>query len=172
MGLRGGFADALQDNFRHQRLAADAGGVPNAFAFVLGWVAPGRLAQLQPLPHDGPGRAQHHRNVFKGMQAVADEERDHNHVLRLRQLVAIADARVFLHEKGVDLGKKVLGADQLHLPLDGFAGILVVARAVAGDEQGGLRRPGARGKGNFSTISRARARRTSVMPGWVPTGPQ
>ena len=135
---RCGFADAFEDYVGEVRLAADAGGIPEKFALLLGRVAPGGLTFLEPLLDDAFGFAEHDRDVFKGMESVADEERDHDDVAGGGHGVAIADARVFFHEDGVDLGVFAAGADEFDLAFDGLAGVFVVAGAVTGNEKGGL----------------------------------
>ena len=87
--------------------------------------------------------------------------------------IAAVDARFFLHENRVDLGVDFQRADQFHLPLNGLAGIGVALRAVAGDEQRGVRRFWARaGREIVPTISSARARMTFVIKSCEPTGRQ
>ena len=83
------------------------------------------------------------------MEAVADEEGNHDNILDARQAAAISDARVLFHENGVDFRVKPAAADQFHLPLDGLPRVLIVAGAVAGDEQGCVGRPGRARKGVF-----------------------
>ena len=52
------------------------------------------------------------------------------------------DERRFFHEHRADIRIKAQRADQFHLPLHGLAGIGVAPGAVAGDEQGRVRRLG------------------------------
>src|SRR5271156_3186344 len=76
-----GLSNELQDDVGKVRFAADAGGVPDFFAVALGRVAPGWLALLHTIPHDALGQAQHHRDVFVRVQAVADEKGHHDNIL-------------------------------------------------------------------------------------------
>ena len=131
-------AHPLQDHVRNVRFAADSRGVPHELSFFFSRIAPGGLAAFEPALHRFLRLAEHHRNVLVGMQPVADEEGNQDNVPSARQAVAIPDARFFFHENRVDLGVKILRADEFDLALDGLTGVFVAARAVAGDEQRGL----------------------------------
>lgn len=146
-GVRRHFSNAFQNHFRKVRFAADAGGVPDEFAVFLRGISPRRLAAAHSLTDVFLRFAEQHRDVFVGMQAVADEERDHHEVSRAGEPVAVADTRVFLHEHGVNFGVFFSRADELDLALDGDAGVFVVARAVAGDEERDVLRFGRARKG-------------------------
>src|SRR5688572_163532 len=122
--------------------ASDAGGVPEKFTFFLGGVAPGRLAFLETFLDDALGFAEHDGDVFVGMEAVADEERDHDDVASGGHGVTVADAGIFLHEDRMDFGVFAAGADEFDLAFDRFAGVFIVAGAVAGDEERGFGRLG------------------------------
>ena len=128
------FADSFKDHVGDVRFRADGGRVPDKFAVSRGRVAPGRLAAVEAVANNFSRLAEHHGNVLEGMQAVADEERDHNNPFGPRHLVTVADAGILLHECRVDFGVKILRANQLDLPLNRFARILVVARPVPRDE--------------------------------------
>src|SRR5438477_5151965 len=145
----GSLFDAFEDDVCEEGFGADAGGVPKAFAFAFGGIAPGGLAAFEAFL-DGLFRfAEHDWNVFVGMEAVADEEWNHNEVFRGRNRIAVADARVFFHEDGVDFGVAVEAANDFDLAFDGFAGVFVVAGAMPGNEQGGLTRLRCGGEGMF-----------------------
>jgi hypothetical protein len=77
------------------------------------------------------------------MHPIADEKRDHDNIPDLRHAVTITDARVFFDENGMHLGIFVPMPNEFDLSLDGFAGVFILSRAVAGDEKsdfGGLGR--------------------------------
>src|SRR5437867_10438656 len=78
----GGFVHAFQDDVHYAPFIADAGRIPDTFAALLGRVAPRGLATAVALLDHLFGFAQHDRDLFVGMQSVADEERDHDDALR------------------------------------------------------------------------------------------
>src|SRR5881296_865006 len=74
-------AHPFQNHVGEGWFVADAGGVPDSFAAFFGRVTPGGLAALVALL-DHPRRgAQHHGDLFVGVQPVADKERDDDKVL-------------------------------------------------------------------------------------------
>ena len=87
-------------------------------AVPFGWVAPGRLAEAEPVLDRFTGFTEHHRDILEGMHAIADEKRHHDNILRACDPVTIADARLFLHEHCMHLGIEPLRANQLRLALD------------------------------------------------------
>src|SRR6266508_1367785 len=117
------------------RLAADAGSVPDESAILPGRVQPGRFAAFEPALNRVLRLAKQNRNFFVRMLAVTDEEWYYDDVGRARQTVTIANTRFFLHERRVDFGIEISRADQFNLPFDSPAGVFIVARAMAGDEQ-------------------------------------
>ena len=120
-------------------------------------IAPGWLAAFQPFLHHALRFAQHFGDVLERMQPVTDEERHHHQMPRRRQPVAIRDARLLLHEHRIHRRVKFPRANQFHLPLDGFARILVVARPMAGDEQSSSPSVSARAETEISPPPRAPA---------------
>ena len=123
---------------------------PEQFALLLGWVAPAWPALLEPVTDNAFRFAQHDRNILIRMQAVADEEGDHNEVSQLGQPVTVANARLFFHEDGVDFTINILRPNQVRLAFDGLAGVLIPPGAMAGNEQSRLLRPGRAGEGGAS----------------------
>src|SRR5262245_16026595 len=134
--------DPLQNYISQMWFAADAGRIPQMLAVPLGRIAPGGLAVPETLPHGLLRFAQHHGDILMGVQSIADKERDHNDVFGPRHLVAFANPRIFLEEERIHLGVVIGRTDQFDLALDGFAGILIVARAMSGDEESDLGRVG------------------------------
>ena len=53
----------------------------------------------------------------------------------MREPVTFADARLLFHEYGVDISVDFLRLNELHLMLDGFAGILILSGAMSRDEE-------------------------------------
>jgi len=133
--------NAFQYHLHNVRFRADAGGIPEAFALFFGGIAPRRLSKFETFLNRLFRFAQHHGYILEGMQAVADEERDHHDIFCLRKMVALSNARLFFHENRMDGSVNILRPDQLNLMLNGFAGIFVLAGSVTGDEErrfGGL----------------------------------
>ncbi len=75
-----GLFHPFQDHIGNMRFAPDTGRVPDPLALLFRWIAPCRQPLLEPLLHDAPRFAEHHRDVFKGMQAVADKKWNHHNV--------------------------------------------------------------------------------------------
>src|SRR5688500_9283495 len=115
-----GFADAFEDDVWEVGFAADAGGVPDKLAFFFGGVAPGGLTFCKTPLDDAFRFAEHDRDVFVRMEAVADEEGDNDDVAGGSHGVAIADAGGFFHEYGMDFGVNAADPDEIGLALDGF----------------------------------------------------
>ena len=147
--MPGGFADAVEDDVGNMGFIADAAGVPEEFAFFLRGIAPCGLAFLKAFLHDALGFAEHDRDVFIGVEPIADEKRNHDDVAGLGNLVAISDAGFFFHENGIDFVVFTKGADELDLVFDGFAGVFIIAGAVSRDEKGGFGGFGRAGEGMF-----------------------
>jgi len=77
------------------------------------------------------------------MHPIADKKWDHDNIPGLREAVTITDARLFFDENGMRLGIFIPMPNQFDLSLDGFSGVFILSRAVAGDEKsdfGGLGR--------------------------------
>ena len=68
------------------------------------------------------------------VESVADEKGYHHDVFRFGQLITSLDARFLLHENCVHTGIFAVGPNAIRLIFNCLSRILVVARAVSGDE--------------------------------------
>src|SRR4029077_9934971 len=126
----------FDDDLGDLRCGSDGGRVPDEFPFSFGWISPGRLAGGEALLDGAFGFTEQHGNILPRMHAVADEKWNHHDVLRLRQLAAPGNARLFFDEYRMHGRILVERADGFDLSVDGDARVLVLFGSVAGDEQG------------------------------------
>src|SRR5436309_2364974 len=113
----GGLSRSLDDDVSHSRVGPDAFGIPETFAFSLGWIAPGGLASFHSLPYEPFRFAEKHGNVLTNMEAVAYEEWHDDGIFGLGQIIAGPDAWFFFEVDAVDGCVKSFAANGFDLLL-------------------------------------------------------
>ena len=129
--------DEIENDIGHHGLDADCRGVvERLFADVVGIVAEDFfLARGEALFFF---KAQHHRDVLVAVEAISDEEGDHDGILSFGHLRPVCDEGRLFHVSIIHRGKTAFRQrfDQLDLVSDRFGRILIQARAMAHDEKG------------------------------------
>src|SRR4051812_4080193 len=97
------------------RFGADWRRVPDEFIMTLGGITPRWLLAGKAFLDLALGFAQQHWDVLLRVQAIADKERDDDDVLRLREFVAVGNARLLFEKNRVHGGVFVRCANDLHL---------------------------------------------------------
>lgn len=144
------FFCALQNDLGDGGFGADGGGVPDEFVVAFGGIAPGRLAAGEAFANYAFGFTEQYWNIFLRVHAVANEKGNDDDVFGLGQFVTFLNSRLFFKKKSLDVGIFFQGANQFDLAIDGFARVLVLRGAVAGDEKGGFVRFWCARKGKFT----------------------
>ena len=100
-----------------------------------GGIDPRGLSAPEAFLHRFGRSPQHDRDVLVTVQAIADKEGHHDEIICLAQSVGIGDAGIFFHEDRMDIPVEPSFPYKQHLVLDRASRVLVIARAMPGDEQ-------------------------------------
>lgn len=131
--------DLVEDDIGDQPFGPDGGTVIKRFATQVMRVVAEDFA-LAGSRSDFGFNAEQHRDVLIRVKSIGDEERDDDDRGRGREFVPFGDERGFLHVGIGDGGiTSARGRNLVDLIANRFGRILIEARAVAGDDERGLR---------------------------------